>query len=141
ASWCRLVKGSKAAGGNRLGTAGKKMGQAHRKGAFADAAPLLVRHNLQGQQLLARLEKKHDQGKALSILAHTLGRAVYGLLTRQGALEMDMFLQPAGSRAGAPGASRDLKGLSLPRARSRSDLTASVNAKACRGRLSLRPGD
>jgi hypothetical protein len=41
---------------------------------------------------LARLENKHDKGKALTILAHTLARAVYDRLKRQTAFEMDKFL-------------------------------------------------
>jgi hypothetical protein len=39
------------------------------------------------------LEKKHDKGKALSILAHKLGRAVYFMLKRKVAFDMDIFLQ------------------------------------------------
>jgi transposase len=77
ASYCRLVKCSKESGGKRLGTSGKKIGNAHLKWAFSEAATLFLRNNPQGQKLLARLEKKHDKGKALSILAHKLGRAVY----------------------------------------------------------------
>jgi hypothetical protein len=42
---------------------------------------------------VSRLEKKHDQGKALSILAHKLGWAVYSMLKRQVAFDMDIFLQ------------------------------------------------
>ena len=44
-------------------------------------------------QVLVRLEKKYDKGKALSILAHQLGRAVYYMLKRQTAFDMDLFLQ------------------------------------------------
>jgi len=104
ASYCRLVQCSKESGGNRLGTSGKQIGNAPLKGAFSEAAPLFLRNNLQDQQLLARLEKNHDKGKALSILAHTLGRAVYCMLKRKVAFDMGMFLQTSGSRAGAPGA-------------------------------------
>jgi transposase len=104
ASYCRLVKCSKESGGKRLGTSGKKIGNAHLKWAFSEAATLFLRNNPQGQKLLARLEKKHDKGKALSILAHTLGRAVYYMLKRQVAFDMAIFLQTSGSRAGEPGA-------------------------------------
>jgi hypothetical protein len=69
-----------------------------------------LRNNPQGQKLLARLEKKHDTGKALSILAHQLGRAIYYMLKRQVAFDMDRFLQTSGSRAGEPGASLDPEG-------------------------------
>jgi len=104
ASYCRLVKCSKESGGKRLGTSGKKIGNAHLKWAFSEAATLFLRNNPPGQKLLARLEKKHDQGRALSILAHKLGRAVYFMLKRQVAFDLEMFLQTSGSRAGEPGA-------------------------------------
>jgi transposase len=93
ASYCRLVKCSKESGGKRLGTSGKKIGNAHLKWAFSEAATLFLRNNPQGQKLLSRLEKKHDKGKALSILAHKLGRAVYFMLKRKAAFDMEMFLQ------------------------------------------------
>jgi transposase len=93
ASYCRLVKCGKESGGKRLGTSGNKIGNAHLKWAFSEAATLFLRNNPQGQKLLSRLEKKHDKGKALSILAHKLGRAVYYMLKRQVAFDMDIFLQ------------------------------------------------
>jgi transposase len=93
ASYCRLVKCSKESGGKRLGTSGKKIGNAHLKWAFSEAATLFLRNNPQGQKLLARLEKTHDKGKALSILAHKLGRAVYFMLKRKVAFDMSIFLQ------------------------------------------------
>jgi hypothetical protein len=38
------------------------------------------------------LEKKHGKGKALTILAHKLGRAVYYMLKRPTAFDMRTFL-------------------------------------------------
>jgi transposase len=93
ASYCRLVKCSKESGGKRLGTSGAKIGNAHLKWAFSEAAVLFLRNNPQGQKLLARLEKKHDKGKALTILAHKLARAVYYMLKRKTAFDMDLFLR------------------------------------------------
>ena len=69
------------------------MGNAHLKWAFSEADTLFLRKNLQGQKLLARLETKPDKGKALSILAHTLGHAVYFMLKRKVAFDMGMFLR------------------------------------------------
>ena len=34
------------------------------------------------KKLLAKLERKHGKGKALSVLAHKLGRSVYFMLSR-----------------------------------------------------------
>ena len=93
ASYCRLVKCSKESGGKRLGTSGAKIGNAHLKWAFSEAAVLFLRNNPQGQKLPARLERKHDQGKALTILAHKLARAVYYMLKRKTAFDMDLFLR------------------------------------------------
>jgi len=76
-----------------LGTAGKKIGNAPLTWAFSEAAPLFLRQNPAGQKLLGRLENKHDQGKTLRILAHTLGRAVYPMLKRKVAFDMDLFLR------------------------------------------------
>jgi transposase len=76
ASYGRLVKCAKESAGKRLGTSGKNIGNAHLKWAFSEAATLFLRDNAPGQKYLARLEKKHDKGKALTILAHKLARAV-----------------------------------------------------------------
>jgi transposase len=103
-SYCRLVKCAKESAGKRLGPAGTKIGNAHRKWAFSEATPLFLRHNEPGQKYLARLEKKHDKGKARTILAHKLARAVYYMLKRKTACDMDIFLPTSGSRAGEPGA-------------------------------------
>jgi transposase len=91
-SYCRLVKSAKESAGKRLGTSGKKIGNAYLKWAFSEAAALFLRHNPAGQKRLARLENKHGKGKALTILAHRLARAVYCMLKRQTAFEMEKFL-------------------------------------------------
>ena len=93
ASYCRLVKCAKESGGKRLGTSGNKIGNAHLKWAFSEAATLFLRGNEPGQKYLARLEKKHDQGKALSILAHKLARAVYCMLKRKTAFALEPCLR------------------------------------------------
>ena len=139
ASYARLVKCSKESAGKRYGTSGQKMGNAHLKWAFSEAAVLFLRHNEPGQKLLARWEKKHDKGKALSILAHKLGRAVDYMLKRKVAFDMDLFPQPSGSRAREPEASLDVTGMSLTCACRGSDVPASVHAQVCLGPVSLSP--
>jgi transposase len=93
ASSCRLVKCARESAGKRSGTSGNKIGNAHLKWAFSEAAVLFLRDNPPAQQLLARLEKKHSKGNALTILAHKLARAVYDMLKRQTAFDLDSFLQ------------------------------------------------
>ena len=92
ASYCRLVKCAKESNGKRSGTSGAKIGNAHLKWAFSEAAVLFLRDNPAGQKFLTRLEKKHDKGKALTILAHKLARAVYYMLKRKVAFDMKRFL-------------------------------------------------
>jgi transposase len=92
ASYARLIKCTQTSGGKKLGTGGAKMGNVHLKWAFSEAAVTFLRHNREGQQLLARLEKKHGKGKALSILAHKIGRAVYYMLARGTVFSMEKFL-------------------------------------------------
>jgi len=91
-SYCRLVKCAKESAGKRYGTSGTKIGNAYLKWAFSEAAVLFLRNNPAGQKYLARLEKKHGQGKALTILAHKLARAVYYMLKRGTAFDMAQFL-------------------------------------------------
>jgi len=92
ASYARLIKCAKESGGKKLGTGGAKMGNVHLKWAFSEAAVTFLRHNPEGQKLVARLEKQHGKGKALSILAHKIGRAVYYMLVRGTMFSMDKFL-------------------------------------------------
>jgi transposase len=92
ASYARLVKCAKESAGKRHGTSGAKMGNVHLKWAFSEAAVLFVRHSADGKKLLNRLEKRFGKGKALSILAHRLGRAVYFMLRRGKAFDRERFL-------------------------------------------------
>jgi transposase len=103
-SYCRLVKCAKESAGKRYGTSGTKIGNAYLKWAFSEAAVLFLRNNPAGQKYLARLEKKHGKGKALTVLAHKLARAVYYMLKRRVVFDLDTLLQSEGRGAGEPAA-------------------------------------
>jgi transposase len=92
-SYCRLVKCAKESAGKRYGTSGKKIGNASLQWAFSEAAVLFLRNNPAGQKYLARLERRHGKGKALTVLAHQLARAVYYVLKRDTAFDLDKFLR------------------------------------------------
>jgi len=91
-SWTRLVKCVMESAGKRLGSSGGKIGNAHPKWAFSEAASLFLRANPEGMRHGQRLEHKHDKAKALSIIAHRLGRTVCSMLLRQRAFDMQKFL-------------------------------------------------
>jgi hypothetical protein len=53
---------------------------------------LFLKHNEPAQKYLAKLATKHGTGKALSILAHKLGRAVSCMLRQHVAFDQAKFL-------------------------------------------------
>jgi transposase len=91
-SYCHLVKCARESAGKRYGTAGAKIGNAYLKWVFSEAAVLFLRANPAGQNYLARLEKKHGKGNALTVLAHKLARAVYYMWKRDTVFDLNKFL-------------------------------------------------
>jgi transposase len=90
-SYARLVKCAKESAGKRYGTSGSKIGNVHLRWAFGEAACLFLRNNPEGKCLHEKLVKKHGKAKALSILAQKPGRAVYFMLKRKQAFDMNKF--------------------------------------------------
>jgi transposase len=82
-SYCRLVKSAKESAGKIIGSSGKKIGNAHLKWAFSEAAVLFLRRNPDAMKYRAKLERKHGKAKSLTILAHKLARAVYKILKKK----------------------------------------------------------
>lgn len=93
ASYSRLVKCEHSSGGKVVGSGSAKIGNAYLKWAFSEAAVLFLAKCPQGKPLLARIERKHGKAKALSILAHRIGRAVYFMLARRRAFDLERFLR------------------------------------------------
>src|SRR5262249_46775149 len=58
-SYARLIRPLKTSAGKVKGGGGAKIGNAHLKWAFSEAACLLVRESDQAKRFLARQEKKH----------------------------------------------------------------------------------
>lgn len=92
ASYARLIKCTHESAGKKLGTGGAKMGNVHLKWAFSEAAVTFLRQTRDGKQIVARLEKRHGKGKALSILAHKIGRAIYYMLSRGTVCSREKFV-------------------------------------------------
>jgi transposase len=90
-SYARLVKCPKESEGKRLGFSGARIGNAHLKWAFSEATVLFMRESERAKHFVAKLTKKHGKGKAISILAHKLGRAIYTILRRKDSFDEKYF--------------------------------------------------
>lgn len=90
-SYSRLVKCPHLSEGKLKGYGGAKMGNVYLEWAFSEAAVLSLRANPISQQMKARLEKKYGKRKALSLLAHKMGRAVFFMLKRQRPFDSERF--------------------------------------------------
>ena len=91
-SYCRLVKCKRESAGKTYGTGGAKVGNAYLRWAFGEAAILFLRGNPPAQQWLEKKSQKYNKAKALTLLAHKLGRAVYYILKRETLFDQDKFL-------------------------------------------------
>jgi len=76
----------------KIGHGGQKNGNVHLRWAFAEAAVLFIRQSQPGKEYFAKLEHKHGKAKALTVLAHKLGRAVYYMLTREQVFDLTRFV-------------------------------------------------
>ena len=92
ASYARLVKCKAESAGKSYGTQGNKIGNAHLKWAFSEAAVLYLRGNKKAQKYLLTLQKRMSKAKALSALAHKLGRCVYFMLKNETVFDESRFL-------------------------------------------------
>ncbi len=141
-SYGRLVKPTKESAGKILGHSGRKIGNAHLKWAFSEAAVCFLRGNRRAQALRVRLVAKHGKGKSLSIIAARLARAVYFMLKRRTPFDAERFFAHSGS-AGTKGSSLNVPtGAALEGARperSSTQLTVPASTAAELGRKRMRP--
>lgn len=92
-SYARLVHPDKESAGKRVGVSNRKMGNAHLKWAFREAAALMTRHVPEVKAFVGRKAKTHGKAKAQAILAAKLGRAVYMMLGRRVPFDQRAFLK------------------------------------------------
>jgi len=95
-SYARLVRCTHESAGKKVGTGGKKIGNAHLRWAFAEAACLFLRGSERAKQWKHKQAAQRGEGKALAILAARLGRAVYHMLRKQEAFDEQRFWQGGG---------------------------------------------
>src|SRR5437588_2533774 len=103
-SYARRVRCAHDSAGKKLGSGGKKIGNAHLRWAFAEAACLFLRASERAKRWKQKQAAQRGEGKALAILAARLGRAVYHMLRKGEAFDEERFWN-GGSGRGRTGSS------------------------------------
>jgi transposase len=134
-SYARLAPCDHESAGKKLGSGGKKIGNAHLRWAFGEVACLFLRGSERAKQWKQKQEKKHGTAKALAILASRLGRTVYHLLRKEEAFDEDRFWSgqaqpaPAASPPSRPIAPHEQANQGPPPARKTKPAAATAQAK------------
>jgi transposase len=92
-SYCRLVRPVHESAGKKSASSGHKIGNAHLRWAFGEAACLMLRELPAAQAYVARKEKQHGKAKAISILAARIARTAWLMLQRKEAFDVAKFLK------------------------------------------------
>src|SRR5262245_11877621 len=90
-SYARLVRPTHESAGKVVGSGRQKIGNAHLRWAFGEAACLFLRGSVRAKRWKERQQKKRGEGKALGILAARLARAVFHLWRKREAFDEDRF--------------------------------------------------
>src|SRR5436309_10229263 len=92
-SYARLCGAVQTSDNKRTGAGNRKAGNAWLKWAFSEAAVLSAQKNEPIGALLQRLTSRLGKAKALSALAHKLGRAFYHMLHTKEVFDIDRFVR------------------------------------------------
>ena len=92
-SYARLCGAVQESAGQRTGAGNRKAGNAWLKWAFSEAAVLSAQKDERIGRLLERLASKLGKAKALSALAHKLGRAFYHVLHTKEVFDVNRFVR------------------------------------------------
>ena len=92
-SYARLCGARQESGGKTVGTGNAKQGNAWLKWAFSEAAVLSAQKDERIGKYLDKLSSRLGKAKALSALAHKLGRAFYHMLRKKEVFNIDQFLR------------------------------------------------
>ena len=92
-SYARLCGAVQTSDNKRTGEGNRKAGNAWLKWAFSEAAVLSAQKDGRIGALLQRLASRLGKAKALSALAHKLGRAFYHMLHTKEVFDIDRFVR------------------------------------------------
>ena len=91
-SYARLVRCAHESAGKTVGHSKKKIGNVFLRWALGEIAVSSLHHSDAAKKLHERLVKKHGKKKALSILAHKIGRGIYFMLARRRAFAEEKLM-------------------------------------------------
>jgi transposase len=92
-SYSRLCGAVQESAGKRAGVGNRKAGNAWLKWAFSEAAVLSAQKDERIGRLLERLSSRLGKARALSALAHKLGRAFYHMLHTKEVFDVNRFVR------------------------------------------------
>ena len=92
-SYARLCGAVQESAGKRVGAGNRRAGNAWLKWAFSEAAVLSAQKDERIGRLLERLASRLGKPKALSALAHKLGRAFYHMLHTKEVFDVNRFVR------------------------------------------------
>lgn len=92
-SYARLIAPPQESAGKKVGVGCRKQGNAWLTWAFSEAAVLSAQKEERLGAYRQRLTARHGTGKALGILGHKLGRAMYHMLHSKRVFDLDKFLR------------------------------------------------
>ena len=90
-SYARLIRPVKESDGKWAGLSNKKIGNHHLKWAIKEATVMMLRDCPEIKYYVSKLTHKYNKGKAMGILTHKLGRAIYFMLKNKEAFDMKKF--------------------------------------------------
>jgi transposase len=92
-SYARLCGAAQESAGKRVGVGNPHQGNAWLKWAFSETAGLRAQKEERIRKYLDKLASRLGKPKALSVLAHKLGRAFYHLLHTKEVFDLNRFLR------------------------------------------------
>ena len=70
---------------------GRKIGNAHLKWAFGEAAALMIRSTDEAKAFMQKMTQQRGKARAVAVLAAKIGRAVYWMMKRKQPFDAALF--------------------------------------------------
>jgi len=90
-SYARLVACAKESAGKKQGTSGRKIGSAHLKWAFSEAAALMIRSMPEAKAFMQKMTRQRGKARAVALVAAKIGRVVYWMMKRKQPFDAKQF--------------------------------------------------